>query len=138
MLYTYKPMTTVVFSVVLDLNFGLTVRTLNIFDTMYNVFTSFHPIDKQNTEQQVTRARKTYSSLFPPRCFSRYHTNILPLTAHAKFLRNNIMFSLYNTTLFHLFNTLQPLVDVIVGSNPTPCIVFNMLKIIASKRRSNT
>ena len=42
MLYTYKPMITVVFSVVLDLNLGLTVRTQHIFDTMYNVFTSFH------------------------------------------------------------------------------------------------
>ena len=51
-------MTTVVFSVVLDLNLGLTVRTLNMFDTMYNVFTSFHSIDKHNTEQQVSRAKK--------------------------------------------------------------------------------
>ena len=81
MLYTYKPMTTVVFSVVRDLNLGLTVRTLNIFDTMYNVFTSFHSIDKHNTEQLVSRARKTSSSLFPPRCCSRYYTNILLLTA---------------------------------------------------------
>ena len=51
-------MATVVFSVVLDLNLGLTVRTLNIFTTMYNTFTSFHSIDKHNTEQQVSRAKK--------------------------------------------------------------------------------
>ena len=31
---------------------------------------------------------------FPPRCDSRYYTNILLLTAHTKFLRNNVMFSL--------------------------------------------
>ena len=94
-------MVTVVFSVVLDLNLGLTVRTLNMFDTMYNVFTSFHSIDKHNTEQRVSRARKTYSLLFSPKYHLRYYTNILLLTAHTKFLQNNFMFNLYNTTLFH-------------------------------------
>ena len=52
-----------VFSFVLDLNLGLTARTLNVINAMCSLFTSFHSTNKHDLEQQFSRERKTYSSL---------------------------------------------------------------------------